>query len=208
MFEIIPNWHPIFVHFTVALLSVSVGLFVVTQFMSGALKEQWQIAARWCLWFGVALTVLTGATGLYAYNTVAHDAPSHLAMTEHRNWAVATIILFSVMAVWSAMWIRQEKPLNAAFAVAMVISGGVLASTAWHGGELVYRYGLGVMSLPEAGGDGHNHAHGEDHGHGDHSEISAGHHDDMSDMEMDYSGMDEMMDEEGHGHSDGHDHDH
>jgi hypothetical protein len=32
MFEIIPNWHPIFVHFTVALLSLAVGLFVVVHF--------------------------------------------------------------------------------------------------------------------------------------------------------------------------------
>ena len=206
MFEIIPNWHPIFVHFTVALLSLSVGLFVVTYFMSGALKEQWQIVAKWCLWFGAGFTLITGATGLYAYNTVAHDTPSHLAMTEHRNWAIATITLFVAMAIWSVVWIRQRKALNVIFIVAMVISGGVLASTAWHGGEVVYRYGLGVMSLPKAEGDGHNHSHGGGHDHGGSSTDN--HHDDMSDMDMDFSDMDEMMEWEEHGHNDGHDHDH
>lgn len=204
MFEIIPNWHPIFVHFTVALLSLSVGLSVVTQFMNGVLKEQWQMVMRWCLWFGVGFTVLTGATGLYAYNTVAHDTPSHLAMTEHRNWAIATITLFVVLAIWSAMWIRQKKALNIAFIVAMVVSGAVLASTAWHGGELVYRYGLGVMSLPKAEGDGHDHSHGESHDHG--ANHTDNHHDDMNGM--DFSGMDEMMGKEGHEHSDDHDHEH
>ena len=206
MFEIIPNWHPIFVHFTVALLSLSVGLFVVTHFMSGALKEQWQIVAKWCLWFGAGFTLITGATGLYAYNTVAHDTPSHLAMTEHRNWAIATITLFVAMAIWSVVWIRQRKALNVIFIVAMVISGGVLASTAWHGGEVVYRYGLGVMSLPKAEGDRHNHSHGGGHDHGGSSTDN--HHDDMGDMEMDFNGMDEMMEGEAHGHNDGHDHDH
>ncbi len=206
MFEIIPNWHPIFVHFTVALLSLSVGLFVVTHFMSGPLKEQWQIVAKWCLWFGAGFTLITGATGLYAYNTVAHDTPSHLAMTEHRNWAIATISLFVAMAIWSVVWIRQRKPLNVIFIVAMVISGGVLASTAWHGGEVVYRYGLGVMSLPKAEGDGHNHSHGGGHDHGGSSADN--HHDDMSDMEMDFGGMDEMMEGVEQGHNDGHDHDH
>jgi len=29
MIEIIPNWHPVFVHFTVALLSLAVGFHVI-----------------------------------------------------------------------------------------------------------------------------------------------------------------------------------
>ena len=43
----------------------------------------------------------------------------------------------------------------------MAVAGSVLVSTAWHGGEVVYRYGIGVMSLPnvEEGADGHNHSH-------------------------------------------------
>ena len=85
MFEIIPNWHPIFVHFTVALLSMAVGLVVVMPFIKLPLKEQWQIVAHWALWFGTGFAIINGLTGLYAYNTVIHDATSHLAMTDHRN---------------------------------------------------------------------------------------------------------------------------
>ncbi len=194
--EIIPNLHPIFVHFTVALLSLSVGLFVVTSFIQGPLKEQWQIVARWSLWFGAGITVITALTGLNAYNTVAHDGPSHLAMTDHRNWAVVTITLFLLLACWSIIWIRKGKNLSAAFVVCMVIAGAVLGSTAWRGGEVVYRYGLGVMSLPQSSGDGHDHSHG-DGGHGDHHGTTESGHDDMGEMEMDFSGMDEMMDDEG-----------
>ena len=205
MFEIIPNWHPIFVHFTVALLLLAVGLFVVTPFVRSPLKEQWQTVARWSLWFGAGFTIITGLTGLYAYNTVAHDTPSHLAMTDHRNWAVVTIALFSALAVWSIVWVRKNKALETAFIVCMVISGAVLGSTAWHGGELVYRYGLGVMSLPKAEGDGHDHSHGGGHDHGGGS-GAGDHHDDMGDM--DFSGMDEMMGGAENGHDDGHDDQH
>ena len=102
------------------------------------------------------------------------------------------------------MWIRQKKALSRVFIVAMVISGTVLMSTAWHGGELVYRYGLGVMSLPKAEGDGHDHSHGGGHDHG--GSRADNHHDDMNDM--DFSGMDEMMDEDEHGHNNSHDHEH
>ncbi|MCF6236338.1 MAG: DUF2231 domain-containing protein [Gammaproteobacteria bacterium] len=199
--EIIPNLHPIFVHFTVALLSLSVGLFVVTLFVKSPLKEQWQTVARWTLWFGAGITIITGLTGLEAYNTVAHDTPSHLAMTDHRNWAVVTIVLFLVLASWSILWIRKGKHLGAAFVVCMVIAGGILGSTAWHGGELVYRYGLGVMSLPQSEGEGHSHSHGEGGGHGHGGDQAADHDDGM----MDFGGMDEMIME---GESDGHDHAH
>lgn len=213
MLEIIPNWHPIFVHFTVALLSLAVGLVVVVPFIKSPLKEQWQIVARWTLWFGAGFTIVTGLTGLYAYNTVAHDTPSHAAMTDHRNWAVVTIVLFLTLAAWSIVWVRKNKTLGTVFVVSMVVAGTLLASTAWRGGEVVYRYGLGVMSLPKSEGEGHNHSHGDGKGHGNdavqgmddgHDHGEGGHDDSMTDaeFEMDFSGMDGAME------GDGHDHDH
>jgi len=200
MFTIIPNWHPVFVHFTVALLSLSVALYVVIPFVKSPLKEQWITVSRWTLWFGAGFAIITGLTGLDAYNTVAHDTPSHVAMTDHRNWAIATISLFLILAAWSIVWVRKNKPLGAAFMALMLIAGGVLTSTAWHGGEVVYRYGLGVMSLPKAEGDGHNHSHGADsshdkggHGSGSHgnesmSNTQGGHDDHSGDHGGDHSG--------------------
>lgn len=165
MFEIIPNWHPLFVHFTVALVSLATGLFAVTPFMKSPLKEQWRTVARWNLWFGAGFTIITGLAGLYAYNTVAHDTPSHAAMTEHRNWAIVTITLILSLAIWSIIRVRRNQALGTVFIAVMVITGGVLAVTAWHGGEVVYRYGLGVMSLPKTEGEGHAHEHADEAGH-------------------------------------------
>lgn len=206
MFEVIPNWHPVFVHFTVALLSLAVGLVVVTPFVKSPLHDQWRTVAKWALWFGAGFTILTGLTGLYAYNTVAHDTPSHAAMTEHRNWAVVTITLFIALAIWSIVWERKNKTLGMTFVICMVLAGTVLASTAWRGGEVVYRYGLGVMSLPKAEGDGHNHSHGGvnnaatnmDEGHKDHGGDDD--HDAMDDMGMDFSSMDQVKEDDGHDH--------
>ncbi|MBL4886902.1 MAG: DUF2231 domain-containing protein [Flavobacteriaceae bacterium] len=203
MFEIIPNWHPIFVHFTVALLSLAAGLFVVTPFVKSPLKEQWQIVARWALWFGAGFTIVTGLTGLYAYNTVAHDTPSHLAMTDHRNWAIATITLFLALAIWSIIWARKNKPLGTAFVVCIAIAGGILASTAWHGGEVVYRYGLGVMSLPKAEGEGNSHLHseGNDHGNNVNQRMEGGHSDHDTVRDIDADGMDTMMNDGDNDHA-------
>lgn len=227
--EIIPNWHPIFVHFTVALLSLSVILFVVSNFVTGILREQWLIVARWSLWFGAGITLLTGLAGLDAYNTVAHDTASHEAMTEHRNWAISVIILFPLLAVWVARCVRSGKSLGKGFIALMLVGGVLLLSTAWHGGEVVYRYGLGVMSLPNV--DSHQHADGQAHGHGDgkktagddahaHESKDGTPADDehehahdvgdpgMDDSMMDSSGMDDGLDEGSTAHSDTGDHDH
>ncbi len=202
--EIIPNLHPIFVHFTVALFSLSTGLFFLLflfkRHLPNSLQQQLRTVAFWNLWFGAVITIMTVAAGFYAYNTVAHDGPSHAAMTEHRNWALAAATLFISIAIWSVFRVRAGKMLSGLFVTALLIAQLVLLSAAWHGGEVVYRYGLGVMSLPQSEGEGHAHSHGNGGGHG-HGGDQAANPDEM----MDFGGMDEMMME---GESGGHDHAH
>ena len=162
MFQILPNWHPIFVHFSVALLSVAAAFHLASHFVSKpALATQWTIVARWNLWLGIGLTLLTVAAGWYAYYTVDHDAPSHVAMTEHRNWAMVTLVLFLGIAAWEYYLHRHAKGKGWLFTGLLIVAAMLLISTAWHGGELVYRYGLGVMALPKSEGAGHAHDHGD-----------------------------------------------
>lgn len=213
MIEIIPNWHPIFVHFTVALMSVAVLAFLVAHLAHGwRYRDEALKVAEWNFWLGSLSALVTLLAGWDAYNTVAHDAPSHAAMTTHRNWALVTLGVILVLDVW--LWrIRRSHTtrLSHPFSLALVVFIGLLGVTAWHGGELVYRYGLGVMSLPVAEGDGHAHEHGEGqaHGHvGSNAQIPAdssdgmpatGHHDAMHEPAEQQGG--------GHGHEDGHGHD-
>ena len=160
--QIIPNWHPIFVHFTIALLGLAVVFsLAVLVLKDSKLRQQWQILARWNLWLGTGFGIATALAGWYAYNTVAHDTPSHAAMTEHLYWALTTLTVFVPLCLWSVWRWNSQQQTGALFALLMLAGGGLLLSTAWHGGELVYRYGLGVMSLPqaEAEGDGHEHEH-------------------------------------------------
>lgn len=173
MIEVIPNWHPVFVHFTVALLSIAVILFVAVRFVSDEkLRRQLEIVAQWNLWLGAIITVLTVAMGVVAYNSVAHDTPSHEAMTEHRNLALVTAGLFLCLAIWSVLRARAGQGINTVILLGLLVAGGLLASTAWHGGEVVYRYGLGVMSLPKT--DSHGHADAAHaHAHADGADIHA-----------------------------------
>jgi len=165
MIEITPNLHPVFVHYTVALYSLS-AIFYVAYYLIKAdkIRSEITIVANWCLWAGAVFTVATVATGWNAYNTVIHDDPSHLAMTDHRNWALVTALLFMGVAIKQYIASRQGKFRSTAVSIVLLVGLVLLSVTAWKGGELVYRHGLGVMSMPvvsSEGGDGHDHAHGE-----------------------------------------------
>lgn len=173
MFQILPNWHPILVHFTVALLTISTVLFVISAFAGAqAWAHTVRTVAYWDLWLGAAITVLTVIAGLYAFSTVTHDTAAHAAMIDHRSWALPTAALFILLAVWSIWLHRDRSRTSPLFAVLMVIGFGLLTMTALEGGELVYRHGLGVLSLPKAETghhhDGHEHSEGAGgHQHGD-----------------------------------------
>ena len=159
--EIIPNWHPLFVHFTIALLLTAVLLFVIGKVApsSASWRAACVSAARWDLCLGTLITVGTVIAGWYAYNTVHHDEAAHIAMTDHRNWALITALVFVVLALWSVISRKREPALI--FVLCMIVAAGLLAATGYKGGELVYRHGLGVMALPEPG-EHHHHGGHED----------------------------------------------
>lgn len=164
--EIIPNWHPFVVHFSVALL-VTATLLLSWGTIKGRLSQEDTLisAGRLILWLGLFAIVVTAAAGLQAYYSVDHDSPSHLAMTNHRNWAFGSLAAFLIVGL--VMWDARKSDVSVLHVGALVISTGLLLSTAYKGGELVYKYGLGVQSLPVVIGEGHDHEHAEGEGHGD-----------------------------------------
>lgn len=151
MFEIIPNLHPIFVHFTVALFTIACFFFTFAYFLQ-CLSQKWgselEIAGRWCLWLAAIVSVGTVLAGINAFNTVTHDEPAHLTMLIHRKWALSTFAGILLVAAWSIWRYYRKVILTISFIIVLLIVEGMLARTAWLGGELVYRHGLGVIALP------------------------------------------------------------
>lgn len=181
--EIIPNWHPMLVHFTVALLSVSALLYLAGLVLK---KPNLLVVARWNLWIGALATILTVIAGFDAYNSIPHDGPLHAAMTDHKKWALVTASIFGVLALWALLKHRGAKTVGVVFVVLILLASGLLAMTGYKGGEVVYRHGGGVMRMPEISGDGGHgsHAHGEGEEHGD---MPAHDSMDMTSMEDNHS---------------------
>ena len=210
--QIIPNWHPIFVHFTVALLSIATLMqLLALVFKQARWAEQWRTVSLWNLWIGADLTFITVATGWYAFNTVNHDDPAHLVMLEHRELAIITFVLFLILAGLSYVWHKKGQQTGWLFALGMVFATGMLVSTAWHGGELVYAHGLGVQSLPDK--DKHTHSAGAgSHEHADSHEHTDSHEDSDKHQQMESqapaAGVEQQTVTEPHEHADGATHTH
>lgn len=188
MVEIIPNWHPVFVHFSVALLLASAVLFVLSKFVTNwRLEDQWLAAAYWNLWLGTLISIGTVIAGFLAFNSVKHDDPAHVAMLEHRLWALVAAASIGVLAIWSVFQYRAQKRPHVLFVSAMLIGAALVGVAAWHGGELVFRHGLGVMSLPNLDDHSHSGGQGHDHGELENSEVGgSGHHEATGGIESDH----------------------
>ena len=203
--EIIPNWHPLLVHFTIALLSVSVVLFLAESFIrKWPLHIQLVTVARWNLWLGALAAIATVIAGFDAFNSVPHGSEAqHLAMLDHRKWALSTAGLFIILAIWSlSASLRGKadfrKSKNLVFVSLMAVAGLMLATTGYKGAELVYRHGLGVIPMQVGMAAGHNHSHGgAEHGEG---------HDMKMDMNMEGMEHDDESSESGHEHTGDHPH--
>lgn len=166
MIDIVPNWHPILVHFTIALLTIAALLFAMTA-IAGRNRSFHGIeaTANWNLWLGASLTVLTIVAGFQAAGSVAHDDAAHLAMNNHKLWALGTATLFVLLALWNILRVRRGQGTGLVFTLLMVIGLAGLTGTGLRGADLVYRHGLGVMALPQAAGDSHDHEAGAEHSH-------------------------------------------
>ncbi len=174
MIEIIPNWHPIWVHFTIGLLIIGT-LFYALAF-AGATRS-WAHhalnAARWNLFAGILFAVVALVSGWLAANSVAHDDVGHANLLVHINWALIAAAIFIVAVVW--LWIQSrkaEKKTSLPVLLLLLAGSAALGVTGFKGGANVYEHGLGVQRLPDIGA--HDHA-AHDHAHPGEAKEQDGH---------------------------------
>lgn len=163
-------FHPIFVHFTAALLFLAAALFLLGALVQRkAEKQHLLLLARWSLWIGTGMTIFTVASGLYAYNTVPHTEAAHEVMEVHRNWALSTAAAFLVLALWSYRHYRMREFYSLPFVLAALVAAGMLGMTGYLGGELVFKHGVGVQAvmsaMPKEGGHHHDGTNKDHHHH-------------------------------------------
>ena len=181
MIEIIPNFHPVVVHFPIALTMVAFALALLSNLLkSHRLASYWTAASHLALWAAALSGLMAVVFGWLAYNSVNHDDAGHAAMGIHRVWAVSTAGLLLALALWDIKKHLLTTILPLYFVVLLGAASASVGATAWLGGAVVYRHGIGVLSLPEPEEEGVAHDHGA-HVHG---AAATGHDDKKMNMPM------------------------
>lgn len=156
--QIIPNFHPILVHFPIALTVIAFLLSIAAYARrSHPVSVQLAAAGHFTLWLAAIGAVTAMVFGWFAFNSVNHDDAGHAAMLLHRSWAVPTAIGLVLLASWDAWKYRVNELISVPMLFVLFLLSQAIAVTGWLGGEVVYRHGIGVLSIPSSEGTGHGH---------------------------------------------------
>jgi uncharacterized membrane protein len=153
MFEVTPNWHPSIVHFPIALtLTGIIALWLSAVLPDSHFNRQMQTMGHWNLRLGFVSAVVAAVFGILAFISVPHDDIAYKAKTLHRDWALVTVSAFIPFFILSCLRHRLSPHIAKAFTFGLIILALMILRTAWLGGETVYRYGVGVKSMPRIEG--------------------------------------------------------
>jgi len=136
--------HPIIVDFAVALLVVSVAFDLLASIVE---ERDLRIVGWWTLMIGTVSAALAVLSGFAAAKIAAAEPPIVETITLHRNLGIATLTCFATCAVWRARAVGTfPRRYPDAYWALTAVGLGTLVVTAYFGGILVFRLGVGFVT--------------------------------------------------------------
>jgi uncharacterized membrane protein len=157
---IIPNFHVILIHYPLALIGVGL---LIELFAFLWRRSTFRLAGRWMLLLGILSLVPAATSGLQAMSDV-NRTPDTISspwmearasspiqghswdvMKDHA-WlnAAGTVVFLLVMVLWLGASDTWRGRLHFPLLFLLLVGMAILVAGAWHGGEMVYRHGVGV----------------------------------------------------------------
>lgn len=145
MFDDLGYYHPILVHFPIALTYVAAGARILWL----VFKREWLSHAATSLWVCATLGALAATyTGDEAHAPVERVPGSRDAVVAHQDWGKRTrnlLIAISLVELGAlALSGNRQKGLRYVSAAAGLVAMFFMFETGEHGGDLVYSYAGGV----------------------------------------------------------------
>ena len=144
--NLLPGWHPLVVHFPVA-LTLTAGLFLIAAKLARGepLAATLATVGTWNLCVAAVAALFALATGLAGVLDLQVGAAAHAAIAAHVKWAIFTSLALILAAVWRGAATAQQSRPSWLFVVVLAAICIALSATAYRGAENVYRYGIGVQ---------------------------------------------------------------
>src|SRR5205085_11169444 len=143
--------HPIFVHFTIALTSVSL-VFDALGFFLG--KQSLTAAGGWTLVSAAVMTLVTLSTGLTSSTRApVEEGEARSFLRAHMALGFIFYGLLVAITFWRVSLWQSGQSVSWLYLAALAFVSLVMTVQGYLGGELVYRYGVEVeqayRELPE-----------------------------------------------------------
>jgi len=162
--------HPILVHFTIALFSLSVLFDILGKLTK---KEGFHAAAWFNLLFGSLSVIATVIFGKIAESGAPHTDTGHELIEIHETIGFIVMGIILILAIWRII-LKGKLPLKGLviYLVVAVLGVGLMFVGGYYGGEMVYTHGYGVKPATQRTA----HAHDESETHGHDNIEKEGHH--------------------------------
>jgi uncharacterized membrane protein len=144
---IVPGWHPLIVHFPLALI-VTAAFCLTLARMRPAQRYVKTLATvgTWNLCLGAVAVVFALGSGLAAVVDLHVGMAARQAIAIHVKSAVVTAVLVLLVAVWRGAGTAQDSRPSWVFVLVLWAATAALIVTGYRGGQNVYRFGVGVES--------------------------------------------------------------
>jgi uncharacterized membrane protein len=145
-------WHPLSVHFPVALLPVATVTLLISFIVNKTNRRHWQIAGTFLLFAGCLMAWVAIYTGNVADGIVARKICDPTVLKDHELASETMTWLFTassllMIAVLTDLLRRPLKSITVLLALLLMLTGtGYLVYTGHVGATLVYEQGAGVKN--------------------------------------------------------------
>lgn len=139
-----PNLHPVFVHFPIALIAVITFCEIAALLTRRTIFREASVIMAIFALLGAIASV---ATGLAAEETVWHDDAGHELMEIHET---VGLIFLGIIILYSTFRVvfRNRYGITSWICTFLAVVGlGVVFYTGYLGGEMVFRHGVGVKAV-------------------------------------------------------------
>jgi uncharacterized membrane protein len=142
------RWHPMVVHFPLALIvSAAVLLLTARLLRREEHAANAAIVGTWNLCLGAIAALVALGTGLGAILDLDVSAAARQAISTHAKWAIFTTLAFVLLAVWRGAGTEQRSRPSWIFLLVLLAATSALLVTGYRGGQNVYRFGVGVERI-------------------------------------------------------------
>jgi uncharacterized membrane protein len=144
----LPNWHPLVVHFPIALVLAATALLLGARLLRNeSLAATAATVGTWNLCLGSFAALFALGTGLGAVLDLDVSAAARQAISVHLKWAMFTTLLLLLLAIWRGAGTASRSRPSWLFLMVLVAASAALIFTGYRGGKNVYEYAVGVRKI-------------------------------------------------------------